>query len=314
MMKLTSLVLLVALASPVLADSDELRVADEWLRAHAGEDPDEAGLDELKSVNPDAFAIVNALLTKRSMGLLDSKHPNPSFTDQAAPLNAVPDIQSGSSVAIPVEAVALPHPQPSANKDWLNWKPSTSAADDDAMVKNVLGAVTQLRGGVTQPVSDAPTDSSQAQSAPAEPPSVHADEAAIVEARVEPQAPAAPAQVQAHVDTPSPKPQSGMISFNWGNTYAGTSDRTPAESVSATPAEEKKEAPSQASPNPYLSGVDFNSDTPATASMSQQNSYLKDFAPAADTSDAAKPKPRASSAMASASLEAGPLASFSWSS
>merc|ERR1719316_826512 len=48
--------------------------AREWLRTH--EDPDQAGMDELKQTNPDAYAIVQALITKKSLGLLNPKHPN----------------------------------------------------------------------------------------------------------------------------------------------------------------------------------------------------------------------------------------------
>merc|ERR1719420_1288526 len=48
--------------------------AREWLRTH--EDPDQAGMEELKTTNPDAYAIVQALITKKSLGLLNPKHPN----------------------------------------------------------------------------------------------------------------------------------------------------------------------------------------------------------------------------------------------
>merc|ERR1719421_1905190 len=63
--------------------------AQEWMRMHAGQDPDQEGLDELKATNPEAFSIVQALLTKRSLGLLNAKHPDtfdgpPPATSQAA--------------------------------------------------------------------------------------------------------------------------------------------------------------------------------------------------------------------------------------
>merc|ERR1719428_2053335 len=47
--------------------------AREWLRTH--EDPDQAGMDELRQTNPDAYAIVQALITKKSLGLLNPRHP-----------------------------------------------------------------------------------------------------------------------------------------------------------------------------------------------------------------------------------------------
>merc|ERR1719265_2201991 len=34
---------------------------------------------ELKATNPDAYAVVNALLTKKSLGLLNSRHPTASM-------------------------------------------------------------------------------------------------------------------------------------------------------------------------------------------------------------------------------------------
>merc|ERR1719449_264124 len=65
------------------ARADAQRRAQEWMRMHAGADPDQAGMDELKATNPDAFAIVNALLTKRSLGMLNLKHPSARFDPKA---------------------------------------------------------------------------------------------------------------------------------------------------------------------------------------------------------------------------------------
>merc|ERR1719262_1262921 len=50
--------------------------AREWLKTYGEEDPDQAGMDELRQTNPDAYAIVQALITKKSLGLLNPKHPN----------------------------------------------------------------------------------------------------------------------------------------------------------------------------------------------------------------------------------------------
>merc|ERR1719463_470810 len=57
--------------------------AREWLRTH--EDPDQAGMEELKQTNPDAYAIVQALMTKKSLGLLNPRHPNAFGGYQDAP-------------------------------------------------------------------------------------------------------------------------------------------------------------------------------------------------------------------------------------
>merc|ERR1719158_1611412 len=100
------------------ARADAQRRAQEWMRMHAGADPDQAGMDELKATNPDAFAIVNALLTKRSLGMLNLKHPSARFDpkadqdqEQQGPtavdvLRAASAPQPGSSVEVPVAAVS----------------------------------------------------------------------------------------------------------------------------------------------------------------------------------------------------------------
>jgi len=48
--------------------------AKAWLRAHEGKPTEEDDLLELKSTNPKAFSIVQALLMQRNSGLLDPKH------------------------------------------------------------------------------------------------------------------------------------------------------------------------------------------------------------------------------------------------
>jgi len=136
-------------------------VARVWLRAHDGK-PNVDELAELKDANPEAYAIVKALLTKRSLGLLDPRHPTASFarapsTDDDVPrgpavfakfasktelakMNTVAESVSTASDADASPDVVQPmvsHP----HRDFLNWKPST---DDDAMVKNVLGSVAEL--------------------------------------------------------------------------------------------------------------------------------------------------------------------------
>merc|ERR1719395_169822 len=66
-----------AQASRVVETSAAFR-AKLWLKSH---DPsaDEAGMNDLKNSDPNAFAIVQALLTKKSLGLLDPNHPSAGF-------------------------------------------------------------------------------------------------------------------------------------------------------------------------------------------------------------------------------------------
>merc|ERR1719160_1466196 len=64
-----------------------LQTAGEWFRAHQvpqGDGGDQAGMAELKATNPEAWAVVNALLTKKSLGLLNSHHPSASMSSDAA--------------------------------------------------------------------------------------------------------------------------------------------------------------------------------------------------------------------------------------
>merc|ERR1719236_60069 len=130
--------------------------AREWLRTH--EDPDQAGMEELKSTNPDAYAIVQALITKKSLGLLNPKHPNAFGGYQEAPAKGTTmstDVVDPQP-EVPVAAVAT-QTQHSSNTDFFNWKPHD---DDDAMVSNVLGAVASLKNGAP------PSSVEQAVSAP----------------------------------------------------------------------------------------------------------------------------------------------------
>jgi len=118
-----------------------------WLHNHQAP-PSEDELAELKTENPEAYAIVKSLLVKRSLGLLNPKHPTASFQVPAASEDS-----SSATEATDTTAVAAP-----AKHDWLSWKPQENAANDDAMVKSVLGEVTNLKA---QPQNDVPSDATK---------------------------------------------------------------------------------------------------------------------------------------------------------
>lgn len=153
--------LLWAFFEPVAATRSSNAVARAWLRDH--QDPAHSGDDlaELQRANPDAYAIVKSLLMKRQLGLLDPKHPSHSFSRPAdedtaaasAPVDGPGVFQSLSS---PTDSGTMPH------RNWLNWKPQDSAANDDAMVNSVLGAVAQLKG--TKPAETIPATHTAASS------------------------------------------------------------------------------------------------------------------------------------------------------
>lgn len=145
---------------PAVATSASESVAKAFLRRLGGAPPQQDQLAELRTENPEAYALVKALLTKRSLGLLDPRHPSASFSSK--PPAAQDDAERGPEVfqkfATPGESLATSsvsteshavYPEAAAapaHHDWLNWKPQSSAMDDDAMVKNVLGAVAELKG------------------------------------------------------------------------------------------------------------------------------------------------------------------------
>jgi len=165
-------------ASTALGES----AARNWLYRHPQPQGDE--LAELKDQNPEAYAIVKALLTKRALGLLDPKHPTASFA--APPLAGADDgeasgpmsyqvsaapgdreafgpavSQSPASMAAPQAApVSYPEVAAPAHHNFLNWRPQQSALDDEAMVKSVLGAVAELKGA--KPLAKVSPDSEDA--------------------------------------------------------------------------------------------------------------------------------------------------------
>jgi len=114
-----------------------------WLRSHGGT-PDE--LAELRQENPNAYAIVKALLTKRSLGLLDSKHPTASFANE----DGSPVSHAQLALTAKKSVVNYAGAQPATHHDWFNWK--GGEMDDESMVENVLGenAVENVVGAVAE--------------------------------------------------------------------------------------------------------------------------------------------------------------------
>lgn len=121
-------------------------MARAWLRDHPAAQVDE--LAELKDANPSAYALVKALLTKRSLGLLDPRHPSASFathgpSEQPEVSGADAFAKFSNSVTPPVAESMASQPtlahQESKRHDWLNWRPASTAADDEALVRSVMG-------------------------------------------------------------------------------------------------------------------------------------------------------------------------------
>lgn len=147
--------------------TDEQR-ARAWLLAH--DNPDEAGMNELRATDPTAFGIVQALLAKQKLGLLDPNHPSASFTKAApkehksfaeaaaeagiandAPVHA----EAESSVQQPYPDVADASPYPEVSHHSHDpWNFKVASHDDDELVSSVLGQVAALKSGEATPTAD----------------------------------------------------------------------------------------------------------------------------------------------------------------
>eukprot|EP00747_Dinoflagellata_sp_TGD_P025809 gnl/TRDRNA2_/TRDRNA2_131507_c0_seq3.p1 gnl/TRDRNA2_/TRDRNA2_131507_c0~~gnl/TRDRNA2_/TRDRNA2_131507_c0_seq3.p1 ORF type:complete len:321 (-),score=84.65 gnl/TRDRNA2_/TRDRNA2_131507_c0_seq3:93-941(-) len=135
--------------------------ASQWLRAH-GNNPNNDQLAELKTENPEAYAIVKALLVKQSMGLLNMRHPSASWSapppqdQEAAPSGANAYAKFASPGELKKSQPEDPYPAASTQMysevgqathvDNWNWSQKHGQEDDDAMVSQVLGAVAELKG------------------------------------------------------------------------------------------------------------------------------------------------------------------------
>lgn len=218
-----------------------------WMRTHAGNDPDEEGMAELKATNPDAFAIVQALMTKRSLGLLNPAHPMSSMKrntasaqDDSSADDAVqsPESQHGPSMSLEATAVA---PQP--HRDWLNWKPADSAADDDAMVQGVLGEVASAtQGQQLAALSHSRTVSASTSS------ELSSDETTLSSG-------SGGSEIIQHTAA-APQHASGMSSFDWGNPYSEAATSNVA--AATVPASPTLPAASTHEENKYLKGLDLD--------------------------------------------------------
>eukprot|EP00746_Dinoflagellata_sp_MGD_P168384 gnl/MRDRNA2_/MRDRNA2_99807_c0_seq1.p1 gnl/MRDRNA2_/MRDRNA2_99807_c0~~gnl/MRDRNA2_/MRDRNA2_99807_c0_seq1.p1 ORF type:complete len:471 (-),score=102.06 gnl/MRDRNA2_/MRDRNA2_99807_c0_seq1:41-1453(-) len=86
--------------------------ANAWLLIHK-ENPDIAGMNDLKASDPNAYAMVEALLTKRSLGLLHPDTPAASFSHGARVHSFKEDAQAGGLLGPPHSKAAfteLPYP------------------------------------------------------------------------------------------------------------------------------------------------------------------------------------------------------------
>eukprot|EP00929_Paragymnodinium_shiwhaense_P013406 TRINITY_DN121266_c0_g1_i1.p2 TRINITY_DN121266_c0_g1~~TRINITY_DN121266_c0_g1_i1.p2 ORF type:complete len:378 (+),score=139.72 TRINITY_DN121266_c0_g1_i1:79-1212(+) len=306
--KIAALALLAAVPTDAatLQTTASASFARTWLRAHGAPNSDE--LAELKTANPEAYAIVKALLTKRSLGLLDPRHPTASFAKQAAPA-----ADSDASAAAGSEAfqlseqdrqvmvakkggageadaadqnVAMPYATVGAapaHHDWMNWKPQDSAMDDEAMVKGVLGEVAQLKMGGAAPVQPPALATNTHNTGSA----LEADEAAF----------------------------GGKLGVDVAVAQEEEKEAKSTKTAAKKPADDVVADVPAAGGNSYLNAVDLGADVQSKpvhrASAIQGNSYLRGL-DLGENSDSSSASATATAASAKDSTGVNYLASFSW--
>lgn len=128
------LVLAFGVASAGASAVSAASTASEWLQKH--QTPTDDQLGELKNANPDAYAMVKALLTKHSMGLV-----------KLAPEQRGPDVFRNMMTP---SHLAAHRPQAymgaSTPVDNMKYNPKAAADKDEQMVDKLLGAVAGLSG------------------------------------------------------------------------------------------------------------------------------------------------------------------------
>jgi len=120
-------------AADLVATSAEAQAeARAWVQQHRHAQPDE--LAELKGANPEAYALVKALLTKNSLGLLKRRGPPPAQVDAAAggaPDAAEPQEQQVSTPVASSSPAAVSEIRMDAPKDAASMRgPATEPAPE----------------------------------------------------------------------------------------------------------------------------------------------------------------------------------------
>lgn len=139
-MQQCALLVLALVVAPAGASAVSVEnTAREWLQRH--QTPTDDQLGELKNANPDAYAMVKALLTKHSMGLV-----------KLAPAERGPDVfrsmMTPSHLAASRPQVNVPYADTGASApvDNMHYSPKAAADKDEQMVDRLLGAVAGLSG------------------------------------------------------------------------------------------------------------------------------------------------------------------------
>jgi hypothetical protein len=287
--------------------SVSVSIAQQWMKTHNADPNDQAGMNDLKASDPNAFAIVQALLAKQQLGLLDPKHPTANFagkhedTDSQSAIDVLKAAPTVDAPMAPVAALAAVHHTYSGSSMW-NYN-AHRKSEDDALVAGVMGDVIG---------SSAPLEYEVPQSAPATGSLLSSRRATVQSSALSGdmatfgfggQHSMATAEAQQD-ERPAPvvhKSTSfdGMPNLDWGSRYAGSDQQSQAEpapvqaSMSQRMSTVASVAPPIAQPapapvqkqaaNPYLNGIDFSSDmstqSKKQASMAQQKRQTRKASP-----------------------------------
>lgn len=120
----------------------DVAVAEAWLRSHWSEStaqPDMSALGELKSANPEAFAIVQALMAKRSLGLLK---PRMATTFSAPTPETRAPGESQLVAPVPAATSAPPESAPKPAPRSLRLAPESSGSVSSKDSSDHSGSVT----------------------------------------------------------------------------------------------------------------------------------------------------------------------------
>lgn len=271
-----ALVACVAAGASALVTADTTAAtakARAWLSAH--QQPGQDELAELKSADPNSYAVVKALLAKQSLGLLNPRHPSEGFASTEPHLSA-----EGAASLARMEAAVAPKPAPVAlrappkvepvyasagvsHHDWSKFK----AVDSDDDILASVGAAPAVD-------SDSAEGSLLSET--------RAAQSILPTQNIVPDdpAPLAPSKNVAGMEIPV---------ISWGDAPKKTEPVAPAPVAVAAAAPVASKSPmSLGSTSDYLApgGIDFGSLIPATekaapvpkkAAMNQADSELSDI-------------------------------------
>jgi len=229
-----------------------------WIRLHAWDrqpQPDE--LAELKSADPNSYAIVSALLAKKELGVLNPRHPSEGFASTGTHLSA----QDAASLAAMEASVVHKKPAPeeapaaqavpqavyaeagSAQHNWAHFKPEDA---DDEIVASLGGDSGSLLSESQEVVPDDPSPLVASNN-------IAGMQIPIINWGGDHKKPAAPKVALARV-VPKPSP----IGQSQANTYLAPGGIDFSEFIPATEKTAPKPKPAMNQADSYLSSLGFD--------------------------------------------------------